>query len=220
MVESSSIEVFQDLTIWSGHRGLDEIRSALIAQSVSPWRHAPEREKAMDQQAAGSLEFIAFERDEDDVAPAVGLVLWRRPDCYQVSNIVPREYGRLTYSQYNSALNDFYELIALPVIAVLSLRADLTKSRQSLEDWASPVTADKLLAFSKCANKSTGASHPYDRERWLDFIISAHKEKSAVGGYLDRWLIEAEHWPEDIAISLVSDFEFAIDLLDHYDRQC
>jgi hypothetical protein len=68
-----------------------------------------------------------------------------------------------------------------------------------------------LRAFS--ANK-LGASHPYDRERWLRFLIRAHMDHVELDATtLSRWFIEEEHWDEDRAHDLAIQFDFARELL-------
>jgi hypothetical protein len=69
------------------------------------------------------------------------------------------------------------------------------------------------------ANKSTGASHPKDKERWFEFLISAHRTSARLDAdLLARWLSEAEGWPEDTAHALAIDYEFALGLLQKYDH--
>ncbi|MFC5570807.1 hypothetical protein ACFPN1_12125 [Lysobacter yangpyeongensis] len=213
MSDLASIEVFQDLTIWPGQQRLENIRAALIGQTKTPWRHAPEREAGV-----GSNEFAAFECSARESFPSVGLILWRSEGCFRVSNIVPREHGQLTYAQYNAALESFFKLVVEPVAKTLDLKVETTKPRVSPTDWMSQKTAQSLSIFSSCANKSTGASHPYDEERWLAFILDAYQDEHDAGAYLARWLIEAEHWPEDVAHDLVGQYEFAMHLLARYDR--
>jgi hypothetical protein len=95
----------------------------------------------------------------------------------------------------------------------MKLRVEMTSPLQSPLDWMSEKSAKLLSKFSSCANKSTGASHPMDEERWLDFILEAYKDQRDAGSYLSRWLIEAERWPEDVAYDLLLQYEFAMHLL-------
>jgi len=214
---AASIDVFQDLTLRLGSRPLKEVHDALVAQTAKPWRHAPERET--HDSLHTEAEFFAFEREEDGDSPNVGLVLWKEPDCLHVTNIVPIQTGQLSYRQYNAALRDFSNRIAAPVAAKLGLKLDISSATESLTDWMSESTAILLRRFSLLANKSTGSSHPMDRERWLAFVIAAHQERREVSGYLKRWLIEVEHWPVETATELAIEYDFGVELLKTYDQR-
>ena len=103
--------------------------------------------------------------------------------------------------------------------AALKLSAKLSRQWQSLDEWFSPSTAQALRRFSNSANKSTGASHPRDQERWMEFLISAHHDGSDIDSdLLYRWLHEVEGWQEDGARDLLMDYDFARTLLGHYDQ--
>ena len=88
----------------------------------------------------------------------------------------------------------------------------------TLDDAFSPEGKKRFLSFSGLANKSTGSSHPYDRERWLKFIIYLHKHNEVADSeYVKEFLIE-DGWTEDKAIDLVIEYSFALKLLKMYDR--
>lgn len=77
-----------------------------------------------------------------------------------------------------------------------------------------------LESFSNLANKSTGAGHPMDAERWNAFIIQAHREGSSLDvTMLGRYLVEQLRWGDDEAHKLVLEYEFARELLVAYDRE-
>ena len=89
---------------------------------------------------------------------------------------------------------------------------------QSPEDWMSPTSAELLKRFSRNANKSTGSSHPFDRERWHEFIIGLHAERREIDTEkLGRWLQDVERWSDEAAIDLIIEYEFGRDLLKQYD---
>jgi hypothetical protein len=90
----------------------------------------------------------------------------------------------------------------------------LTEVQVGLDDWMSPATAEKLRTFSTCANKSTGAAHPSDRERWNAFVLSAYQDGSRMdASALRRWLVEAEGWPAEVADQLALEYAFGRELL-------
>ena len=86
---------------------------------------------------------------------------------------------------------------------------------------ANKETADKLKKWESLCNRSTGNSHPYDRERWFDFIKTAvDTDSSLTVGDLEQWLTEEKNWFVDeensITEGIVLDFEYGIDLLKYY----
>ena len=82
----------------------------------------------------------------------------------------------------------------------------------------SPAVAEALRRFSVLANKSTGASHPLDRDRWFDFILLAHRENAQLdASVLARWLSESEGWFEDCARDLAGEYERSRSLLTRYE---
>ena len=209
--EDIFIEVFQDLTLTSCDGKHAVLRGALYRNATPPWRHAEERELALHN---STREYPAFQRSPSDDIAASGLTLCERANGYQVMNIVPLEEQDLGISGYNDVLNDFIRHIVNPAAQELELDVTLTPRKQSITDWVSNEVASALHTFSACANKSTGAEHPADRERWFNFIFAAYDTNSNLdAGFLDRWLVEAEKWPPDIATDLVDSYQYSMDLL-------
>jgi hypothetical protein len=218
MSSANSISVFQDLRLHRGAHSLESLRDAILARVDVPWRHAKEREAMAAQVGMQPEECLVFERAADDVLPAVGLVFWREAEGYHVSNVVPIDSGRLSHDEYNRAVQDFGERIVGPAAADLGLAVELTAGAESLEDWMSSASGERLRRFSRGANKSTGSSHPCDRERWFAFICGVHAEGCDLDtDKLARWLIEVERWHEEGAHDLTIEYEFARELLKHYD---
>ena len=211
----ASIEVFQDLTIASSTSQMAALGKSLIARAKAPWRH--QAEEVSEPQEHGTVLFM--EREEDGALPAARLLLWPSETGYSVMNVVPLKVGQLDRATYNALLQEFTQLIALPAAASHELSAKLSRQWQSLDEWFSPSTAQALSSFSNSANKSTGASHPRDQERWMNFLISAHNDRSEIDSdLLYRWLHEVERWQEDEARDLLMDYDFARALLAHYDQ--
>jgi hypothetical protein len=132
-----------------------------------------------------------------------------------VSNIVPKDYrGQFSYPEYNAILTEFYERFARPVAIERGLSIELSSGEVDLEEWLSPTAAQALRLFSEKANKSTGASHPMDRERWYKFLILADKENARFdASTLARWLSEEAGWADTTASELADDYERARSLL-------
>lgn len=219
MASSGSISVFQDLRLPRGPHSLERLRNEVLEHVAAPWRHAKDREDEASDIGLQANECLFFERHADDDLPAVGLVFWREADGYHVSNVIPIDSGRLSYAQYNAALQEFARRIVAPAATALGLDIELTADRESPEDWMSSVSVERLMRFSRGANKSTGSSHPYDRERWFAFICGVHREDRDIDtDKLARWLREVERWHEEGANDLAIEYEFARELLKQYDE--
>jgi hypothetical protein len=184
------------------------------------WSRDFAREEEVNR--ASTLKFYRFACQDAPARPAANLFLThadrRTTSWLYVSNIVPQEVRQLTFDQYNHILNEFTTRFAKPSADSIGVRVELSSAEQSIKDWLSPESAKLLTAFSHLANKSTGSSHPMDRERWYNFLIALHRSGETPNvGLLQQWLIEEEHWPDDIAFDLVCEYEFARGLLGRFD---
>jgi hypothetical protein len=216
--DEQALEVFQDFKLRGSSAQLNVFRDALIEGIAPPWS----RSKADERYSAsvrGSQGALVLHRQPDASAPGAKLFLWRNADLYEVSNIVPLASGELGRGGYNTVLNDFIARIARPAATAAGLSVELTGSAQTLDDWTTPEVARALRLFSHLANKSTGSSHPLDKERWFDFIAKAHATTDPLStSQLMRWLVEVEEWGEDEASDLVIEYEFGLGLLDFVNK--
>ena len=199
-----------------------ELREALQQHAKVPWRHAKDREQEIAEDS-GNGNVMLFERESTNGIDASLLILSRTSDGYGVTNILPLKKHRLNASEYNDVLNDFVNRIAKPASEDLGFQVEDGKRKQSITDWTSQEAARALHRFSISANKSTGSSHPSDQHRWFQFLFAVHKAHKAQGKVLDthllgRWLEEVAHWPSEVATELVLEYEFALNLLNEYDR--
>lgn len=152
-------------------------------------------------------------------APEALVVLVWGEEGAEVSNIVPKDAGRLTHDQYNSIAQWFVEDVLNPH-AARNVRVELGPCEETIDDLLNAPTADALRAFSLGANKSTGSAHPLDAERWRKFVILAHVAGASLDATtLQRWLEEEEEWPEEQAQELAIEYEQARDLLAQYDEE-
>lgn len=147
--------------------------------------------------------------------PAAMLILSQKdPDTFYISNIIPIERHQLEHAEYNSVLEEFYELVFKPFAEKSKLPHTVTGAEAGLEHWMDESTAELLREFLACANKGTGASHPIDRERWNSFILAAHRTNSTLDpSTLARWLVEVEEWSPEIAQQLAVEYESGRNLL-------
>ena len=214
---AKALEVFQDLHLRTRSADIS-IRDHILAQIKAPWRHDPEREENVRSYALRQQEVVALIREAFEGIDESALVLWQEDDGYRVANIVPRNVGELGITKYNIILRDFVARVAEPAAKAGGFSVNMTAPQQTLEDWLEVEPAAALRRFSNLANKSTGASHPKDQERWFEFLIAAHRTSTRLDAErLARWLTEVEGWSSETAHELAIDYEFALGLLRKYD---
>lgn len=130
-------------------------------------------------------------------------------------NVVPDESGELSHDEYNDAVAEFHDKYLADVCTSLGLTAQLGAVHFDLEKDLPPGVFEALSMFSGAANKSTGSSHPMDRERWFDLIWRAHAADADLDPtLLGQWL-EADGWGYREARELAIEYEFSRGLLRH-----
>lgn len=217
-MSDKNLEVFRDLNLRTLSASVS-IRDQILSHMKAPWRHDAGREEDVKHSGLSADEdVIALVRESFDDIDEAALVLWQEDDGYRVANIVPRRVGELGITKYNKILQDFIDRVASPAAKAGGFLVDAGSGWQTLEDWLDTGPAEALRRFCNLANKSTGASHPRDQERWYDFLIEAHRSAARLDtGQLVRWLVEVDGWGEETAHSLAIDYEFARGLLNRYD---
>lgn len=210
---SKPLDVFRDLHLRGPSSASGALQQSLKDHAVAPWRFAAEKVEQLRVMGEEG-DALAFERAKTPGFEAAGLVLLAAGDGMEVVNIVPLEVGELSYRAYNTILEDFAACVARPAAKVAGYRVELSSGTLQLEDDVPASVLEALRRFSALANKSTGASHPLDRNRWFDFLILAHREGARLdASTLGRWLSESEGWPEDAARDLAGEYERSRDLL-------
>lgn len=167
---SKPLDIFQDLYLRGPTSAVAALRQALKDRATPPWRYATEKEEQL-RELGEEGDALAFERAVTPGFEAAGLVLIADDDGLKVANIVPRELSELTHRAYNAILADFASEVARPAAVDAGYSVVVSNSTLQLENVVSPAVAEALRRFSVLANKSTGASHPLDRDRWFDFIL-------------------------------------------------
>ena len=207
------MEVYRDLIIELRECQIGDLveRMSLEADRGALWTRRYDLE---DRKTTGD-EAYAFHRRKDDALPAAGLSLFEKDEGrWYVPNVVPLEYGFLSYQQYNELLAEFAEIVLEPVVKECGVEYSLSQGEISDIDLLGQECARLLRAFSSCANKSTGSAHPMDRERWLAFIAAAPDSNSVSADDVQR-LLEEQGWDEDSAYRLAVQFEFGQELIEY-----
>ena len=211
------MKIFQDLTIKGESAALERFVQEIEASLEENWsrdRGLEEQVKLLDKSPTWCFAFAGRGQE-----PAAFLwLMYQEANKLYVPNIVPAGSERLSHEQYNGVLQDFYERFVKGAARKTGVHAELGKDSFQLEDALSKASAESLHRFSALANKSTGSSHPRDRTRWEEFLISVHLEGSTLDAdTLERWLTEKEEWPADKANQLAIEYEQAMYLLRAYD---
>lgn len=207
------MEVFRELLIRGTPAQLASTLSAIESSLADGWsRCAVPRIAGVSMLTMPSHGFACARAGR---RPAATLFIAEKsPELLYVSNIVPQDERQLGYGDYNRILEEFCQRFVRPSAERTGVAVELTDAQAELEHWLSPAAAEKLRNFSAQANRSTGSAHPIDHERWMDFLVAAHRESSNLDGVsLRRWLIETEGWPTEVAVQLVSEYEIGRDVL-------
>ena len=206
------LKVFQQLEIGLRDSDIDGFVADLQARLTDGWSREP-----LDRTRA---RFHYFRCDHRDERHAALLALVEKDGGHRlyVSNVVPSEAGQLTYDEYNAILNEFAAKFVEPVANARGAVVEMTADQETLGDWVCHDTAQKLISFSRSANKASGTAHPDDKRRWFAFVLSCHRnEEELCASDLERWLVEEDGWEEDIAYDMAVQFERQIALLRYAD---
>lgn len=202
------MKVYKEMTILSKKRNILELKETLSNNSKMPWFY-----NVVDYgENYINVEYVADEPCSADIA-----LLYKKDEkSYSVVNIIPIDKNELSIDEYNEILNKFHDFLtrctAEDDFEIFFSNTGIITKEQILSEQ----TLKDLEAFSLTANKSTGSSHPSDRNRWYKFIIQSFKSedyKDLLPDTLQNLLIEDYKWTEQQAIRLVNEYEFSIGLL-------
>jgi hypothetical protein len=192
---------------------MDALADAIEQRLAQPWQRARDKE----EDPILNEKFRVFLRRGGD-EPGLLLFLATLDSMVYVSNIVPTEKSELSRNEYNAALSEFYEEYALPAAGALGGEARLGGDVIDLQADLGETAFGALVAFSRSANRSTGSSHPMDRERWFAFLVAVHRSDAYLSvDVLAKWLV-LDGWSESVASDLAIEFETGRDLLAYAER--
>lgn len=173
------------------------------------------------------IDYIGEKVDKARVSIHIGDIA--EDEEIKVGNIIPLEKNELSIDEYNCILMDFYNDVIKPY---KEAGTDLSISQPS-DDIFEPLTVispkalEKLESFCSLANKSTGSSHPYDRERWFEFVCqTVDDDRIFDSSTLASFLQDENYWgekPKDF-IGVMGhyawDEEQAYELANEYESLC
>jgi hypothetical protein len=208
------LQVFRDFEVRGSNAKLEKFVVELGRSLPNKWKRDRTREEQVNRYSNSNSQ-IAYHIASRAGQPAAHLFLWRDADKYVISNIVPITVGQLTRAQYNSFVEEFRKLSVL-IAENLGLEIRVSSDLLDISEHLTPRSMKALTNFERNANR--GSLHPLDSERWRRFLILAHKDNvSLASETLTRWFVEEQRWPEDRAVELAIEFEFALQLLKDYD---
>lgn len=205
------MEVFKELKI-KFESDIEGFKNVMLNKKASDWKVSFSRE----------FNAIEFEYLGNKFDAATIFLTLKLEDCSaRVSNIVPTKKFELSIREYNALLDEFYKIF----LSGLSM-AGVTVCPPTSELF-DPLTViskealNKLVLFCNCANKSTGSSHPLDRERWLEFIyqtlidgnyfdpslLQRFLQDEDFWGKKDSWVMGKSAWSQEKASELALQYE-------------
>lgn len=215
------MKIFDDMAFSGSPDALRQFIDSLDPPAdIGPWTRDPAAEQSHASIRPAPETDRCFRTHGQSGFPDA--LLWLFPKekearVWRVTNIVPAaSNAALGEDLYFDLLRSFRES-TLP----LARKAGVTISEPQLnvgpEYWLTPEQERLFSAFSRYANRSTGAAHPQDRKRWNAFVISVNREGSSLcGADLERILVEHDRWPEAAASELAILFDHERALLSDY----
>ncbi len=209
------MKVFRDLFLRGDPERLLATMEEVERQLTDGWSREAETEENLRAMALRGEPTYCFACEQKERRPAaVVFITQKEPSLFYVPNIIPKDRRELSLDEYNQILAEFTDRFVRPAADQSGVHVELTDTQADLSSWLSPAAAQKLRAFSAAADRNTGASQPRDHDRWMDFILAAHRDGSRLDAHtLLRWLIEVENWPPDVAQRLAVEYEFGREVL-------
>jgi hypothetical protein len=192
-----------------------ELVAAMKARARAPWCY----EQRDEYRPLVNEGYVPFHRDGVDSDPGCGLFLFpKAPGDLEVVCVVA-EKGNLSPDQYVAILREFDATIAEPAAGALGGMTSIDIATPRLVDYFSRESICLLKRFCTTSNVSTGSAHPSDQEKWIAFLLDAHRSDARVGCEIFGQCLEAEGlWPCDRIEELMLEYDFGLHLLREYDR--
>lgn len=214
-----ALEVFREMTVHGSQEQLAAFIEGVERRLTHGWTR--DREAERNPYAPETWYVFACEVDHSIPRDAASLYLLLKGEenadaALHVTNIVPKSHIGLGRRGYNRILEEFHGRFAEPSAEETGVTVRVTSDEYRVQDHVSAEAFDLLRAFSSAANRF--GLHPVDLQRWRRALLALHEEEWPVGrADLERWLVEEQQWPDDLAAELSAQVLFAQDLLHDYD---
>ena len=192
----------------------DEFGDRTEAVATNGWTR--DRTREAETKRTGGGQWLTYALSHHPTLPPSYLFLTgRSPGLLYVANIISPARDRLAYDEYNAILKSFGDDVLARVQPPGAIHFDLSGTDIELSTQLSPSVFERLQFFSTHANKRTGSGHPFDRRRWLDFLIATVDAQADLDSHtLTRWLEEDGGWDAEQASRLADEYEFGRELLE------
>jgi len=217
--EEKAIEMYQDLSLNGAEDELGKFFEELTSHLQDGWTRSE-----IDEQKANGLPYPVIKFHCTEKTGRKPAYLWFSnidPKTWEISNIVPDKPGKLSHTEYNAVLDDFFHSFVEGNIRKFDLSVHKTNSFRKLSEFLPKNAFQSFLSFTNLANKSTGYGHPLDEKRWLHFLFCVHEKAPLIeldASLFERFLEESFDWPAKNAYKLSVDFEHSLTLLKAYDN--
>jgi hypothetical protein len=213
------MKAHRDLRVTGTADSLGRLMEVLSRSLPEGWVRDGSREKKVRDEIPGSYrpQYCFVSLPTGDTPSAEIWFAGKGDSQLYVSAIVSR--GRnMTLEECNALIMEFHDSVLAPEASRAGLHIDVEPEEQGPENWMTTPTAKLLRSFSGIAKGSHSRSHPLDTERWIMFLIAAHRENAEVNATgLAEWLMH-EGWGHDAASSLAIEYDLVRDLLKTYDK--
>ena len=212
------MKVFRDLKLIGTASEQTRLIDLVEKQLSNGWVRDREREAELKSQSGYDYIIFTCSKTASRSAAELNFVADENGYLY-VSNIVPKELGELSEDQYNAILEEFSTRFIEHAAKELDIQIITTPDERSIDNAMSPEMSQLLKQFSAAANKASGGTHTSDEQRFLDFIVQAHHERSLLEETELTGLLLDDGWSDSHAQELSSKYRFGRDLLRRYSNQ-
>jgi hypothetical protein len=207
------MKTFADLTI--DLKGLPPVTFGELAETHAQRGWARDRSKDQEMNRTGGGTWFTFTLTGQKDLPAAFLFLTEKTSgTLYVPNVISPSRDRLSYEEYNQILQSFVEGVLVPVQQHHPIEFKMSNTEIDLAARLPREVYERLRRFSAAANKKTGSTHPFDQERWMDFLVATDEMQTPLDAHtLARWLVEVDGWEIEQASRLAEEYEFGRELL-------
>ena len=226
------MKTYRELYFKGSSKQLSEFVDQIGKYAIGDWKLEKQPERWKDYLF---FDYIGTAVDKARVSIYVGDRIAKGE--LNVGNIIPIEKNELSVDEYNAVLLKFYNDVVRPYKECVTELSILQPSDDIFDPTSviSETALEKLKLFCSAANKSTGSSHPYDQERWFDFICQTVDDgkmfdSSTLASFLqdetywgkkpDDFIgVMGEYaWDEDNAYELAAEYENLCEVLGYYKK--
>ena len=136
----------------------------------------------------------------------------------KLTNVLPVLERSISKAESNIIIKEFCNKYIEEASKQTGASVSCVGGEQSMDKRIGKNATKLLKSFSDLANKSSGATHPCDRERWVEFIFYAYQNRNEIGvEMLADWL-QNDGWDEETSFTLAFEYSFAREILEEYDK--